>query len=335
MTGQSKILKLDSLEIGYTSGWKKKVLLSPLTATASKGEMISVIGMNGIGKSTLLRTLSGIQKALGGTVFYGKKEIREFTPAGLARIAGYISTESIKIGNMTVYDLVSLGRYPHTNWMGIISDEDKRKIFNALEKTSILSFSERYLSEMSDGERQKAMIARLVAQDTDIMLMDEPTSFLDVRNRFDVLHLLYRLTREESKTVIFTTHDLEMAIRHSDKIWLILKSGLIEGAPEDLIMNGYFDNLFESSSVQFNAKSGSFTFRNESRGEVFIEGSQSYKHWTEEALKRAGYTISSDKKYPLIKISESKTWTIFTSDSQKGYLSIYDLISGLSGSNYL
>jgi iron complex transport system ATP-binding protein len=331
MIDQSKILKLDSLEIGYTSGRKKKVLLSPLTATASKGEMISVIGMNGVGKSTLLRTLAGIQRQLGGNIFYGDKEIREFAPSELAKIAGYISTEPVRAGNMTVYDLVSLGRYPHTNWIGKISDEDESHIFNALEKTSIVSFSGRYLNEMSDGERQKAMIARLVAQDTEIMLMDEPTSFLDVRNRFDVLHLLYRLTREENKTVIFTTHDLDMAIRHSDKIWLVLESGLIEGAPEDLIMNGHFDNLFESSSVHFNSEIGSFTFKNESRGAVYLEGGETYRHWTEEALRRAGFTISSDRLIPTIKISESKIWTIFTSESQKDYFSIYDLISGLSG----
>jgi iron complex transport system ATP-binding protein len=336
MKGNSQILKLDSLEIGYVSGRKKRALLSPLTATASKGEMISIIGMNGIGKSTLLRTLAGVQKQLGGSVFYGEREIREFAPTELARIAGYISTEPVKTGNMTVYDLVSLGRYPYTNWIGTTSEEDKQMIYKAMEKTAVMSFSQRYLTEMSDGERQKAMIARLVAQDTDIMLMDEPTSFLDVRNRFDVLHLLYRLTREESKTIIFTTHDLDMAIRHSDKIWLILGSGLVEGAPEDLIMNGHFDNLFgRSSSVHFNPENGSYTFKNESRGAVHVEGSEAYRHWTEEALKRAGYDISAGRVFPLIKISENKKWTIITSGSKIEYASIYDMIAGLSGAGYL
>jgi iron complex transport system ATP-binding protein len=335
MTGHSQILKLESLEIGYSSGKKKRVLLSPLSATASKGEMISVIGMNGIGKSTLLRTLAGVQKQLGGAVFYGEKEIGEFAPPELARITGYISTEPVRTGNMTVYDLVSLGRYPHTNWIGTISDEDEKMILSAMEKTSVLSFSGRYLTEMSDGERQKAMIARLVAQNTDIMLMDEPTSFLDVRNRFDVLHLLYRLTREEDKTIIFTTHDLDMAIRHSDKIWLILQSGMVEGAPEDLIMSGHFENLFGSSSVHFNSENGSYTFKNESRGTVYVEGAETYRHWTEEALKRAGYSISPDRIFPSIKISESKKWTIILSGSETEYSSIYDMIAGLSGAGYL
>lgn len=335
MNVKNEILKLDSLEIGYLWGRKKKILLSPLTATASKGEMISVIGMNGIGKSTLLRTLAGIQRQLGGAVFYGDKELREFTPAELARVTGYISTEPVKAGNMTVYDLVSLGRYPHTNWLGTLGDEDQAIIFNAMEKTSVVSFSGRYLAEMSDGERQKAMIARLVAQDTDVMLMDEPTSFLDVRNRFDILHLLYRLTREEGRTVIFTTHDLDMAIRHSDKIWLILETGLLEGAPEDLILSGHFDNLFKSSSVHFNSVSGSYSFKNENRGAVYIEGSETYRHWTEEALKRAGYSISSERIFPVIEISGNKKWTVSTSESVKEYFSIYEMIIGLTGSGYL
>jgi iron complex transport system ATP-binding protein len=236
----------------------------------------------------------------------------------------------VKIGNMTVFDLVSLGRYPHTNWLGTISEDDESIIISAMEKTSVVSFSARFLTEMSDGERQKAMIARLIAQNTDIMLMDEPTAFLDVRNRYDVLHLLYKLTREEGKTIIFTTHDLDMAIRHSDKIWLILESGLIEGAPEDLIINGHFDNLFESISVHFNHESGSYTFKNESRGAVYIEGPDKYRHWTEEALKRAGYTISADRILPEIEISNSQKWTVITPGSRKEYSSIYEMIAGLN-----
>lgn len=335
MKDHNKILKLDALEIGYLSGRKKRILLSPLSATASRGEMISVIGMNGIGKSTLLRTLAGIQKQLGGSVFYDDREISEFSPSELAMITGYISTEPVKTGNMTVYDLVSLGRYPHTNWMGTLSVEDNEIIFNAMEKTSIMSYYGRYLTEMSDGERQKAMIARLVAQNTDIMLMDEPTSFLDVRNRFDILHLLYRLSRDEGKTIIFTTHDLDMAIRHSDKIWLIMETGLIEGAPEDLIIDGHFDNLFGSSSVHFNPESGSFTFKNQSKGTVYIEGSEIYRHWTAEALKRAGYSISLTRTFPVIQISERKKWTIISADIKQEFSSIYAMIEGLSGIFYL
>jgi len=236
----TEILSLNSLKIGYVSGNNKKVLLPPLNACAKNGELIAVIGRNGIGKSTLLRTLAGLQPSLGGEIIFNGKNITGYSRIDLAQNVSYISTEIVRVSNMSVYDLVALGRFPHTNWLGKINKENHEAIMDALNKTSMSGFCDRFVSELSDGERQRAMIARILAQDTGLMIMDEPTAFLDIGSKFEILNLMHLLSQKYGKTIIFSTHDLHMAISQSDKIWLVLNNGLIGGAPEDLMIEGAF-----------------------------------------------------------------------------------------------
>jgi iron complex transport system ATP-binding protein len=325
------ILSLDSLKIGYGSGKNENVLLPPLVAGAKRGELIAVIGRNGIGKSTLLRTLTGLQQPLGGDITIGGKNIREYSRMELAQNVGYISTEIIKVNNMSVYDLVALGRYPHTNWTGKIEADDHDVIMDALEKTSMVSFGRKFVSELSDGERQKAMIARILAQDTGIMIMDEPTAFLDVASKYEILHLMRMLSGNGHKTIIFSTHDLQMAISQSDKVWLILDNKMIEGAPEDLMIAGAFDHLFNSSTVLFNSEDGTFSFRSDTRGSIFIEGQGKYRHWTEKAINRAGFTVSKEKTLPYVVIpsGSNSQWQLSAKSVVYKFDTIYDLISSL------
>lgn len=327
MIGSGKILVLESLDIGFSAG-RKNIILPPLSGSALKGELIAVIGRNGVGKSTLLRTLAGIQEPLGGQIFYNDREKKEFSGNELARTVGYISTEPVKVSNMTVYDLVSLGRFPYTGWLGTLSSEDHKITDDAMEKASVSAFSGRFLAEMSDGERQKAMIARLLAQDTGIMLMDEPTAFLDIRSKFDILHLLHQLCHRSGRTIIFTTHDLDMALKHSDKIWLMLGTGLREGAPEDLMLEGQFDHLFESSSVKFDSETGTYLFRDQTRGAVYISGEGRMRHWTGEAIRRAGFSVSGKVTEPYIELEEGK-WKIKAGNDSKECYSVYELIRTL------
>ena len=329
---RKEILSLDSLKIGYVSGKTKKILLPPLSARAYSGEMIAVIGRNGIGKSTLLRTLTGLQQPLGGEIYYEGNNIMDLTRIELARKAGYISTEIVKVSNMRVYDLVALGRFPHTNWIGKIEQKDQEAITNALEMTSIQSLKEKFVSELSDGERQKTMIARILAQDTGTMIMDEPTAFLDVAAKYDIFNLLRRLSGNNGKTVIFSTHDLQTAISQSDKIWLILENGLIEGAPEDLIIAGAFDHLFKSSTVMFNSEDGTFSFRSEPLGSIYIEGKGIKRYWTEKAINRTGFTLSKGKSFPYIitPSNSNANWQLLTGNRTEEFISIYELISYLN-----
>jgi iron complex transport system ATP-binding protein len=329
--GSKEILSLNALKIGYVSGKNTNILLPPLSASADTGELIAVIGRNGIGKSTLLRTLTGLQQPLGGEIFYNGKNIRNYSRMELAQKVGYISTEIIKVSNMRVYDLVALGRFPYTNWIGKIEMNDHEIILDALKKTSMESFSAKIVSELSDGERQKSMIARILAQDTGTMIMDEPTAFLDVAGKYEILHLMHMLTKTSHKTIIFSTHDLQTAINQADKIWLILDNNLIEGAPEDLMISGAFDHLFDSSEVLFNSEDGTFMFRNVIRGSIFIEGGGNKRYWTEKAINRAGFTVSKEKTLPYVIIPSDKNnyWQLSDQFNIKECSSLYELISCL------
>jgi len=324
------ILKIDHLKIGYTKGKRTKLLMPPLSASARKGELIAVIGRNGIGKSTLLRTIIGLQNSLGGKVLLNNKNITEFPPNELARKSGFISTEIVRVSNMKVYDLVALGRFPHTNWIGKLDRESLKAIRNALIKTGMEGFSERYVSELSDGERQRAMIARVLAQDTEIMVMDEPTAFLDIAGRYEIINLLMNLTRD-GKTIIFSTHDFNIALNLTDKVWLLTGESLLEGAPEDLMLKGAFEHLFDSSVVGFNSADGSFSFRNQSRGIIRVEGEGMLRNWSEKALIRAGYAISEISSAPFIRIPDlsNEKWEMVKDGRSKEFNSLYDLVAWL------
>jgi iron complex transport system ATP-binding protein len=331
-TNPSEILTLDSLKIGYVSGRSEKILLPPLNARANKGELIAVIGRNGIGKSTLLRTLTGLQPPLGGDIFYSGKNIADYSRMELALKVGYISTEIVKVSNMNVYDLVALGRFPHTNWIGKIDVENHDIIMDAIGKTGMTSYCNRSISELSDGERQRAMIARILAQDTGIMVMDEPTAFLDIGSKYEILHLMHLLSQKSEKTIIFSTHDLHMAISQSDKIWLILDNKLLEASPEDLMIEGAFDHLFDSSPVHFNSGDGTFSFRSEVKGSIFIEGDGIRRHWTDKAINRAGFSVSGVKTTPYIKVpgGDCRKWQLSSLSNTQEFESIYDLVSWLN-----
>lgn len=330
MTKRYHNVILESLVIGFITGNRKKILLPPLSARAEKGELISVIGKNGIGKSTLLRSLAGIQDTLGGKIIYNGKELAGYQGSELARLTGYISTEQIKVSNMTVYDLVALGRFPHTNWIGTLDQEDISVISEAMKKTSVLEYSDKYVAELSDGERQRAMIARLLAQDAGIFLMDEPTAFLDIRSKFEIIHLLHGLSHSAGKTIIFTTHDLDLALRHSDKMWLISDSGIKEGAPEDLMIGGMFDHLFESSVVRFNSEDGSYSFNDKPKGVIYVEGEPVLCRWTGKALIRAGFSVSPVKIRDTVEITPDRKWILNMNGSKREYSSIYDLTRDIS-----
>jgi iron complex transport system ATP-binding protein len=332
-TSREKILSFESLLIGYKSGHNLNILLPPFDAFALKGELIAVVGQNGVGKSTLLRTISGLQKTLGGMIYLNGRLLEEFSKYNLAQNIGYISTEPVRVSNMKVYDLVSLGRYPHTNWMGEFGNTDRYIVSDAIEKVGMGHLARRYINELSDGERQRAMIARVLAQDTDIMIMDEPTAFLDIRSRYEIVHLLHDLSKNKGKTIIFSTHDLITAISESDKIWLTLKDSLIEGAPEDLILNGSLNMLFNDSLINFSVSDGSFTFRREMHGKVFVDANGIEKYWTGKAVNRAGFEISNDPaevKFTVTMKNDHKKWIVSSDSETLEFGSLYDLVYWLN-----
>jgi cobalamin transport system ATP-binding protein len=323
------ILFFDSLEIGYTSGSLKRVLLPPIRGNGLEGELIAVIGKNGIGKSTLLRTVAGLQPLLAGTMAIDNRNIDEYTRTQLSAKIGYISTETVKVSNMRVYDLVSLGRFPHTNWFGKIDDSDHEVIVDAIEKTGLSGFRDRHITELSDGERQRAMIAMVLAQDAKIMVMDEPTAFLDISSKYEIMHLLHLLTRNKHKTIVFSTHDFNTAVNQSDKIWLISEKGLLEGAPEDIMLKGAFKSLFDESKIRYNQYDGSFTVNNIEKGRIKISGEGEMRYWTEKAVVRAGYSVTLSESDVQIEVPSklNPNWKYRKLEDYHEFDTIYDLMS--------
>jgi len=325
MTDRENRLAFNDLGIGFHGGL---MILPPLTGSAAKGELIAIIGRNGIGKSTLLRTFAGLQPHLSGNLIVEGNAINSYSRKGLSARVGYISTEIVKVSKMRVYDLVSLGRFPHTNWMGRIDATDSEYISEALSRTGMADFSERLVTELSDGERQRAMIAMVLAQDAGIMIMDEPTAFLDITGRYGMIHLLHGLTRERQKTIIFSTHDLLMAVRLADKIWLMGTNGLNEGAPEDLMLAGSFGTLFDDSEVVFDPVSGTVSFRKDEKARIKISGDGAGIYWTEQAVIRAGFSVSDQPAAIEIEVltSPSLKWACRSEKGDAVFDSLYEMI---------
>jgi iron complex transport system ATP-binding protein len=329
---EAKILSLESLLIGYKSGERASALIPSLTASVRKGELIALIGQNGTGKSTLLRTITGLHPALGGDIIINGKKLGDYQRYDLAKNIGYISTEPVRVTNMTVTDLVRLGRYPHTSWTGKLEEEDHELVADAIRKTGLESFTGRYINELSDGERQRAMIARILAQDAEILLMDEPTAFLDVKSRYEMIHLLHDLTFSRGKTIIFSTHDMLTAIGESDRIWLISGDSFTDGAPEDLILNGSFEKLFADSVVKFNSSDASFSYKRKMHGTVGVEADGIVRYWTEKAANRAGFEVSETGEGLRIKVIagvNGVSWQATRESEVLVFSSLYELVKWL------
>ncbi|NOZ48395.1 MAG: ABC transporter ATP-binding protein [Chlorobi bacterium] len=287
-------IETNNINIGYQNKQKPIILLKELNLKAKEGNLIALIGENGSGKSTFLRTLLRLHNSLSGQVLLFDKPINSYSLNKLARLISFVSTEVISIQNMTVFNLVSMGRFPYTNWIGKLYKEDKDIIYESLSLVGMAGFIHKNIDEISDGERQRVLIARTLAQDTPVIVLDEPTSFLDLANKFEIIHLLRTLAVEKNKTIIFSTHDLNIALQEADLFWLIKNNNIVEGIPEDLILNGKFDELFENSKLNFNSETGFFSInKNNSKNLNFtLSGTGKVFFWTEKALMRTGFRIN-------------------------------------------
>ncbi|MEO9570200.1 MAG: ABC transporter ATP-binding protein [Polaribacter sp.] len=217
-----------------------------------KGKLITILGKNGIGKSTLLKTFSKVQKPISGTIFINKKNIEKFTEKELSIKLSLVLTERLHESQLTVYELIALGRQPYTNWIDKLSKEDIQKVETAIQQTEIEHLKNNRFYELSDGQLQRVLIARALAQDTEIIILDEPTAHLDMHHTIKIFSLLKRLVSETKKTVIISSHEVNLAIQLSDEIVLITENTFVTGNPSELIKNNHFDHLFPKDIVKFN-----------------------------------------------------------------------------------
>ena len=252
------ILQTQHLSIGYTSKAVTKTVASEVSIQLEQGKLIGLVGANGVGKSTLLRTITGIQKALSGTVLLNEKTIESFEPLALAQQISVVLTEKLPPSNLTVYELIALGRQPYTNWLGKLTDEDKIQIERAIELTEINHLINQKHYEISDGQLQKVLIARALAQDTPLIVLDEPTTHLDLLHKVSLFKLLKKLTNETQKCILFSTHDIDLAIQLSDEMIVMDGKTVIQDQPCNLISKGVFSTLFKNEHILFDDTKGKF-----------------------------------------------------------------------------
>lgn len=252
------ILEVENLAIGYGKDSSAIKIAEGIDFTLDKGEFVLILGCNGAGKSTLLRTLSAVQKPLGGRVEICGEDIFETTPRQLAQRVSAVFTDKTMAGGLLVEEVVALGRYPYTDFWGKLGAEDREAVQSSLSLVGMAHKSKRYLSQLSDGERQKVMIAKALAQQTPLIILDEPTAFLDLPSRIEILYLLKRLAKEESKTILLSTHDVEQSLAVADKLLLLGEDGLKFKSTSEAIECGDVTKLFESRGVAFDINTRRF-----------------------------------------------------------------------------
>ena len=258
-------IQIRSLSTGYRGKNNVTVVAHDINATIYGGELTCLLGPNGAGKSTLLRTLSAFLPPVSGDIIIMGRNLHDYSDKELAKVIGVVLTEKTDLRNMTVEDLVGLGRSPYTGFWGTLQEHDRQTVSEAIEMVGITALKDRMVQTLSDGERQKVMIAKALAQETPVIFLDEPTAFLDFPSKVELMQLLHRLSRTTGKTIFLSTHDLDMALQIADTIWLMDQSkGVFIGTPKELADKGTLQVFFVRKGITFDTESGLFHIEKES-----------------------------------------------------------------------
>ena len=254
------LLSAVDLAVGFKRNATTVTLLGGLNLELREGSLVALLGMNGAGKSTLLRALTGDTQPLAGTLLYDGRDASSMSIIDRARFMGLVSTERVAAGGLTVTELVEMGRQPYTGFLGRLSRHDHQVVAHAIESVGMTHKANEYIASLSDGERQKCMIARALAQETPVIVLDEPTAFLDVASRIETMQLLSDLAHSQGKAVLLSSHDISQSIMKCDELWLITHDReVITGTPQHLIDSNALNRLFPSPSIRFNPTILDFT----------------------------------------------------------------------------
>lgn len=294
-TQEDIALTTGALNIGYAQDSAERCIAKDLNLSIKPGQLVCLLGPNGVGKSTLIRTLAGMQAPLAGQVQIAGQNFVGIPPRERARLVSVVLTESIAAGMMDVYTMVSLGRHPYSGWFGSLNSRDRKRIEWALEAVGATQLVTRQVAELSDGERQKVSIARALAQETQVMLLDEPTAFLDLTRRVELMTILRNLSHSEKLGLLLSTHDLDLALRFADRLWLLTPNGqLIDGYPEAIAMSDDFARVFESEKLEWDPSAGSFRSHSTPCLKATVRGEGIAALWTRRALERLGFELIDD-----------------------------------------
>ncbi len=330
------ILSINNVTIGYQMKKQIKVVAEKINLGIRNSEMVCLLGPNGCGKSTLMRSIAGLQDIFKGNVAINDTDINMLSPAKRASRLSLVLTDKLAVSGISVMNIVAVGRYPYTNSMGKLKDDDIAIIQQSLQKCGLQGFENRLYTELSDGEKQRVMIARALAQDTPLMMLDEPTAHLDLPNRIEMMKTMRKLAKETQKAILISTHELDLALQWADTIWIMDKSGNIEtGTPEDLVLNGTLSNVFENDSFFFDMMAGNFKMRHKMNGLVELKGAGVEFEWTKRALSREGFDFSGKQKaFSEIEVIGDKLWLFHCGQKHQQCGSIAELLMYLRHESY-
>jgi iron complex transport system ATP-binding protein len=295
-------LKTDHLTIGYKEGKKEKVILEDIDLELKSGELVCLMGPNGIGKSTLIRTLSGLQNPLSGSVYINNSPLNTISESERSKLVSVVLTDRLQGGNLRVRELIAMGRYPYLSWLTRFSEEDNEAVAKAIEAIDLSDILDSKLHQLSDGQFQRAMIARALVQDGEVMILDEPTAHLDLNNRVETMRLLRKLAHDYQKSILMATHELDLALQLSDRLILVQPGGnLLDGIPEDLILKGNLDDTFLLKG--YNLKTGKAEFVPFKQKQVSLFAEDYYYLWSKNVLERNGFEVVSEDRKVDIRLS--------------------------------
>jgi iron complex transport system ATP-binding protein len=333
-------LTATKLSIGYSHRGQETCVAEALDLALNAGEFICLLGPNGAGKSTLIRTLAGMQAPLSGSLKLQNQTFHSISPRERARMISVVLTEALPVGMMDAYSLVALGRHPYSGWLGGLNQYDKERIKWAFKAVGAEGLEARQISELSDGERQKISIARALAQEAQVMLLDEPTAFLDLPRRVELMTILRNLAHREQMGLLLSTHDLDLALRFADRLWMITTDGkLIQGYPEELAMSGEFARIFANENLDWDAERGSFRAHPNPCLKAHIQGDSIHALWTRRALERLGFGIAkSDEKSALsiqvVELDDHTEWAVARNGNQATHTTIGQLIDWIRAEDW-
>lgn len=332
-----RILRTNDLAIGYSNGRFQTIVGQNIDVTLLPGEFVCLIGPNGVGKSTLMRTLSGMQRPLSGHIWLNETPLEELSARQLARLLSVVLTERVDVGMLSAYAMVALGRHPHTGWGGKLTAQDEQVVRNAITAVGGEPLANRYVNELSDGERQKMMIARALAQEPTLMILDEPTAYLDLPHRVEIMQILRQLAHQRQQAVLLSTHDLDLALRMADKIWLMGKERPLQiGTPEDLVLNGAFSEVFDNEAIAFDLASGTFQICQPQQPRVNVSGNGLGAIWLKRALTREGFeVVEGNGRLPLkVTVHSDTHWQLEIDGQSTHHNKIASLVSHLKSMSY-